>query len=181
MTSEKMNILPAAYFLLCVVSLNGDEMQIVPAHPPLTEFGEQADDAAIVLTCEPNAAKDSSEVSVVGEGHKDYEIIKNEISDCLGASDKEAPAANGFREVVFINSRADQPGSRLAYTNAWWPQGGDVLANGQNIRFLSLMKEDIESIVQEQQKKPKSEQATPRKPSDPFPHMLAQGKRIKNS
>jgi len=162
-----MKTLITAFFAICITSSCAAEMQIVPAHPPLSEFKEHAGEAAIVLICKPNAAKNNLEVSTVIKGQEQYETFKDQISEYLVMSDEKALATNGFRAVIFINFHDDQHSIRTVNTIAWWPQRDDVLANGQKIRFLTHTKEDVESIAHGQNKKPnKSEIATPRKPSD---------------
>jgi len=162
-----MKILLTALFSLCVVSTSADEIRTIPAYPPLAELEKLTEEAAIILICNPNATRDKLEVLSVIKGEQHYKTIKDTISDYLGASDKKALATKGYREAVFISSRDDQQGYQLTSTLALWPQRDEVLAHGENIRFLSHTAADLERIIQEQQKKDnKSEQATPRKPSD---------------
>jgi len=162
-----MKILLAALFSLCIVVTSADEIRTIPAYPPLAELEKITEEAVIILICKPNATKDKLEVLTVLKGEEHYKTIIDTISDYLGASDKKALATKDYREAVFISSRDDQQGYQLTSTLALWPQRDEVLANGENIRFLSHTAEGLERIIQEQQKKDnKAEMATPRKLSD---------------
>ena len=63
------NVLISILFL-SILNLNAVGLQVVPAEPPLAELKKQAEVAAIVLACKPNAAGTGLEVSEVLKGQE---------------------------------------------------------------------------------------------------------------
>ena len=139
-----MKTLVMFILLLGFINLEADELRIVPAEPPLDEINKQADSAVIVLLCKPNGDGTKLEVAAVLKGYGNYEANKDRIVDILPASDREALATDGYRELVFIVPDDGLNAFRFTSSYALWPQRDESLGN-QRIRLLA---HDLKDLVQ---------------------------------
>ncbi len=161
-----MKPLATSVLLLSLVSLQSEEVRMIPASPSLAKLSKEAESAAIVLLCKANAAGDKLVVEAVYKGSREYESIKNRIIEFLPSGDKDALGTKGFRELVFIVRGDERDSFRTTKSIAIWPQRDEIVGE-ETLRFLSIDLEDLErALIDTNNRENKAEMATPRKPSD---------------